>query len=606
MTTQPHDQPTPASDWRAAAVMLGFAWQADPRQALLAFALFALEALALALFAFWLKLLLDGVQGETTGTVGGAVTGLAASIAGTSILAYAGNRVRMQLAERAHHLVERRLMTLVGQTPTLTIHETPAHLTQLELLDGAWEFGEVIPSLINLCATAIRILTTTLLLWSVHPLLLLLPFFGLPALLLSGQTSGLFDRGNELAAEPSRRATYLFDLATSAAAAKEIRLFRLGEALLARFHAANREIRTIHLWLNVRGELIGLATRVVFLIGYLGAIIFVIRRAVAGTASVGDAVLTAVLAGQVLGLIAASADLVQFTWRGLAAARRYLYLADLAQAARRQVQPNAVIPAQLSDGIRLQQVAYRYPLGQRDVLHEINLHLPAGTTVAIVGDNGAGKTTLVKLLAGLYQPTSGQITIDGVDLASLDSDQWRQRIAAGFQDYARFEFVVRETVGIGDRAALNGNGDESVLAALARAGAADLPATLPNGLATQLGPNWPDGIDLSGGQWQKLAIGRAMMRTTPLLLLLDEPTAALDAETEHRLFEQWTTAAQHLRQSTGAVTVLVSHRFSTVQMADLIVVLNGGQIVESGSHRTLLAQGGLYAELFELQAQSYR
>ena len=227
-------------------------------------------------------------------------------------------------------------------------------------------------------------------------------------------------------------------------------------------------------------------------------------------------------------------------------------------------------------------------------------------TVALVGDNGAGKTTLVKLLAGLYQPTAGQITVESVDLASLDPDQWRQRIAAGFQDYARFELVVRETVGIGDLTALNGNGDEPVLAALARAGAADLPATLPNGLATQLGPNWPDGIDLSGGQWQKLAIGRAMMRTAPLLLLLDEPTAALDAETEHRLFEQWTTTARELRQATGAVTVLVSHRFSTVQMADLIVVLNGGQIVESGSHSTLMAQGGLYAELFELQAQSYR
>lgn len=606
MTTPPRDRPAPASNWRAAAVMLGFAWQADPRQALLAFVLFALEALALALFAFWLKLLLDGVQGDTAGQVWVAVTGLAASVAGTSVLAYAGNRVRMRLAERAHHLVERRLMTLVGQTPTLTIHETPEHLTQLELLDGAWEFGEVIPSLINLCATAIRILTTTLLLWSVHPLLLLLPFFGLPALLLSGQTSGLFDRGNELAAEPSRRSSYLFDLATSAAAAKEIRLFRLSAALLTRFHAANREIRAIHLWLNVRGELIGLATRLVFLVGYLGAIIFVIRRAVEGTASVGDAVLTAVLAGQVLGLIAASADLVQFTWRGLAAARRYLYLADLALAARRQVQPNTVIPAQLSDGIRLHHVAYRYPLGQGDVLHAINLHLPAGTTVAIVGDNGAGKTTLVKLLAGLYEPTAGQITVDGVDLAHLDPDQWRQRIAAGFQDYARFEFVVRETVGIGDLTALTGQGDEAVLVALARAGAADFVETLPNGLATQLGPNWPDGIDLSGGQWQKLAIGRAMMRTTPLLLLLDEPTAALDAETEHRLFQQWTTAAHHLRQTTGAVTVLVSHRFSTVQMADLIVVLNGGQVVEIGSHRTLMAQGGLYAELFEMQARSYR
>jgi ATP-binding cassette subfamily B protein len=363
-------------------------------------------------------------------------------------------------------------------------------------------------------------------------------------------------------------------------------------------------VRDIHYQLNVRGELIGLAARLAFLVGYFGAIVFVIQRAVAGQASVGDTVLTAVLAGQVLGLITTSTNLVQFAWRGLAAAQRYLYLADLASQAQQQVDPTAIIPDKLVDGIRLHQVAYRYPLGQTDVLQAINLHLPAGATMAIVGDNGAGKTTLVKLLAGLYQPTAGQLTLDGIDLATLDPDQWRQRVSAGFQDHARFEFIVRETVGIGDLSALE---DEvKVSEALARAGAADLVESLPQGLATQLGANWPDGIDLSGGQWQKLAIGRAMMRPTPLLLLLDEPTAALDAETEHRLFQRWTTTARHLRQSTGAVTVLVSHRFSTVQMADLIVVLNGGQVVEVGSHQELLALGGLYAELFALQAQSYR
>lgn len=601
-----HNRSTAAGHWRATAVMLRFAWQADPRQALLAFGLFALETVALTLFAFWLKQLLDGIASGATEAVMLAAGGLAVAIAGGTLLAYSGNRVRMRLAERAHYLVERRLIALVGRTPTLTIHETPEHLTQLELLEDAWEFGEVIPSLINLCATAIRIVVTTLLLLSVHPLLLLLPFFGLPALLLSSRTSGLFDRGNELAAEPARRAHYLFGLATTANAAKELRLFRLGEALLARFHAAMWEVRTIHVRLNMQGELIGLATRLVFLVGYMGAIGFVIWRAVHELATVGDAVLTAVLAGQVLGLIATSADLVQFTLRGLAAAKRYLYLEALAEPSQLAEEAAPLIPLRLHDGISLHQLSYRYPLGQQDVLQEIDLHLPAGATVAIVGDNGAGKTTLVKLLAGLYEPTAGRITVDGVDMARLDPVQWRQRIAAGFQDFARFEFLVRETVGIGDLVALERNSDDAVTAALNRAGATNLLDTLPDGLGTQLGPNWPNGIDLSGGQWQKLAIGRALMRTTPLLLLLDEPTAALDAETEHRLFTQWTSAARHLREATGAVTVLVSHRFSTVQMADLIVVLNGGQVVELGSHRELMARGGLYAELFALQAQSYR
>jgi len=210
----------------------------------------------------------------------------------------------------------------------------------------------------------------------------------------------------------------------------------------------------------------------------------------------------------------------------------------------------------------------------------------------------------VKLLAGLDVPTSGRITVDGTDLAELDPDVWRLRVSAGFQDHARFEFLAQETVGIGDLTAL---ADEAeVRAAMQRAGSADLIDALPQGLRTPLGPQWPGGIDLSGGQWQKLAIGRAMMRRRPLLLLLDEPTAALDAETEHLLFERWTAAAHEVRDLTGAITILVSHRFSTVRMADLIVVVDDGRIAECGTHDELIARGGLYAELFEMQAGAYR
>jgi ATP-binding cassette subfamily B protein len=330
----------------------------------------------------------------------------------------------------------------------------------------------------------------------------------------------------------------------------------------------------------------------------------VVGRAVEGRASVGDAVLTAVLAGQVLGLVTSSAGLLQWAWRTLNAASRYVYLEAVSRQARRRPDDSVVIPHVLTDGIRLDHVSYRYPLGQDNVLSDINLLLPAGATVAVVGDNGAGKTTLVKLFAGLYLPTEGRITLDGIDLARLDPEQWRQRVSAGFQDHARFEFIVRESVGIGDLSRLDDRAE--VAAALERAGASELLETLPAGLNTQLGPNWPSGVDLSGGQWQKVAIGRAMMRTAPLLLLLDEPTAALDAETEHRLFARWTAAAHQLRQTSGAVTVLVSHRFSTVRMADLIVVLDRGRVVEVGSHPELMARRGLYAELFELQAHSYR
>jgi ATP-binding cassette subfamily B protein len=238
------------------------------------------------------------------------------------------------------------------------------------------------------------------------------------------------------------------------------------------------------------------------------------------------------------------------------------------------------------------------------VLEEVNLALKAGTTVAIVGENGAGKTTLVKLLCGFYQPTLGSIRVDGTSLADIDPEAWRSRVTSGFQDFVRFELLTKETVGVGDLARFDR--EDVVLAALERAGAQDIVSALPAGLETQLGRSWTGGAEISGGQWQKLALSRAMARESPLLLILDEPTASLDAETEHQLFERYSRRAGELRAAAGTITVLVSHRFSTVGMADLILVIDRGRIVEIGSHADLMDRGGMYAELFALQAAGYR
>ncbi len=373
--------------------------------------------------------------------------------------------------------------------------------------------------------------------------------------------------------------------------------------MLRRFAAEHATITGIHVRLNVRAQAFRLIARAAFLVGYVGAIVLVTRQAANGTASVGDVAMTAVLAGQILTLVTGSAELTQWLLRTLTAAAKYLYLEQVAET-HYSGTGTAMVPARLTSGIRLEEVSYRYPGRSEPTLHGLTMDLPAGTTVAIVGDNGAGKTTLVSLLAGLCRPTEGRILIDGTDLAALDPEAWRLRISAGFQDYARFEFTLQRAVGIGKLSSLDD--EPAAAAALDRAGAADLAARLPAGLQTQLGPSWPDGIDLSGGQWQKLAIGRAMMRTSPLLLLLDEPTAAIDAETEHALFARWTQAARQVRQRSGAITVLVSHRFSTVRMADLILVLRDGATCERGSHDELMRAGGLYAELFELQARAYR
>ena len=258
-------------------------------------------------------------------------------------------------------------------------------------------------------------------------------------------------------------------------------------------------------------------------------------------------------------------------------------------------------------------MSFAYPGTERLVLDDVNLELPAGAVVAIVGENGAGKTTLVKLLAKLYEPTAGRILVDGAELARMPADEWRARLAGAFQDFFRFEFRARHTVGVGDVPRLDD--EPAVVTAVGRAGADDVVGRLTAGLETQLGPTWPEGVEVSFGQWQKLALARGFMRDHPLLLVLDEPTAALDAETEHALFERYAAAARAAVRSSGRrvrdhgdgrITILVSHRFSTVRMADLIVVLDGARVAEVGTHEELMAKRGQYAELYGIQAAAYR
>jgi ATP-binding cassette subfamily B protein len=332
-------------------------------------------------------------------------------------------------------------------------------------------------------------------------------------------------------------------------------------------------------------------------------VIWVVWRARNGQATAGDVVLLLLIAPQLDQMTGGIAQNVFWVGEVVRSFARYDWLREYARE-NAWAEVSAPTPKRLTSGIVLRDVAFAYPGSEGSVLSGINLTLPAGSTVALVGENGAGKTTLVKLLARLYDPTSGSVRIDDVDLRDLDANDWRQRMSAGFQDFVKFEFTARETVGIGDASRID---DEAALAsALRRGDAESVVARLPNGLDTQLGKKFKGGVELSGGQWQRLALARAFMRERPLLLLLDEPTAALDPEAEHALFEEFATASRETARETGGITVLVSHRFSTVRMADLIVVLENGRIAELGSHERLLANGGRYAELFEMQARAYR
>jgi ATP-binding cassette subfamily B protein len=258
-------------------------------------------------------------------------------------------------------------------------------------------------------------------------------------------------------------------------------------------------------------------------------------------------------------------------------------------------------PERLDDGIRLDRVSFVYPGTDVLVLDDVSVHLPAGRVVAVVGENGAGKSTLVKLLCKMYEPTSGEILVDGAPLSLISSTAWRAEVSGAFQDFFRFEFAARTSVGLGNLPAVADDG--AVRVAVRKAGADEVVARLESGLDTQLGPTWPDGVDVSFGQWQKLALARGFMRDEPLLLVLDEPTAALDAETEHDLFSRYAEAAR--AGSRGGITILVSHRFSTVRMADHIVVMQGSKVAQVGSHDELMREGGAYAELYSIQAKAY-
>lgn len=256
----------------------------------------------------------------------------------------------------------------------------------------------------------------------------------------------------------------------------------------------------------------------------------------------------------------------------------------------------------LRRGITLHEVSFKYDK-ERFSLRDVSLEFPAGSVIALVGENGAGKSTLVKLVTGLYRPSSGRIMIDDTDLAELDVEAWRDLGSAAFQDFAKFELSAQHAVGLGLLSEVDNA--ESVRGALSDAAAHDVVKSLPDGLETQLGPTWDGGVDLSGGQWQKVALARALMRRKPLLLVFDEPTSALDAPTEHALFERYAAAARS-GHDRGAITLLVTHRFSTVSAADLILVLRDGQVAEFGTHDELMSAGGHYAELYQLQAAGYR
>jgi ATP-binding cassette subfamily B protein len=573
------------------------AHQAEPRLLAVSFTLALLAALPDALLALWMKLLADGVLERRHGLVIGAAVGLGASAAATWFLKVLSDRTQRRFRDRVAVALESHVANLQASVASIAHHERPEYLDRLAMLrDQVFVLDHMYMSVFATCGWILRLGVTIALLVSIHPALALLAVFALPTVLTSTWRPGVERVVEERVAPMNRLARHLFTVATTAAPGKEVRVTRIGDRLVRqrretweRWYGPVAHAR----WASALWHTLGWA---IFGAAYVVAVVFVSSRP---AATVGQVLLVLAAGARLSAYLGATVGEIGFL-RGfwLEGSRRLAWLEDYAASLGEHA--DAPAPRQLIEGIRLEHVSFAYPGTSRRVLDDVSLDLKPGSVVAIVGENGAGKSTLVKLLCRMYQPDVGRILVDGVDLARIPAGNWRSCLAGAFQDFFRFEFRARHSVGVGDTPRMED--EPAVTTAFGRAGAEDVLRRLAAGLETQLGPTWPDGVDVSFGQWQKLALARGFMRDRPLLLVLDEPTAALDAETEHALFERYAAAAR----GDGRITILVSHRFSTVRMADRIVVLDGARVTETGTHEELMARRGQYAELYAIQAAAYR
>ena len=418
---------------------------------------------------------------------------------------------------------------------------------------------------------------------------------GLPAFVAEAKFSGDAFRLFRWRSPETRMQIYLETVLAREDHVKEVKLFGLGARLLDRYRRIFERLYAEDRELTIRRDVWGFALGLIGSLALYGAYAWIAVSTVRQLITVGQMTMYVALFRQGQSTVTAILTAIGGMYED------NLYLSTLYEYLETEV----LLPSGTSlhgphpeDGIRFEDVSFTYPEATEPALQNITLHLVPGTSVALVGENGSGKTTLIKLLTRLYAPTSGRILLDGRDLTEWDETALRERIGVIFQDFARYQLLVGENVGAGDEHYFEDEGRWRTAAEKGRA--SDFIATLPAGYQTQLGKWFKDGRELSGGQWQKIALSRAFMRSRADILVLDEPTAAMDAQAEAEVFE-------HFRQlARERITILISHRFSTVRMADQIVVLNSGHIIERGSHEELMRLNARYAHLFTLQARGYR
>ncbi|MDA0212791.1 ABC transporter ATP-binding protein [Desertifilum tharense] len=428
-------------------------------------------------------------------------------------------------------------------------------------------------------------------LWAV----LILILTAIPAFVAETRFAGEAFRLFRWRSPETREQTYLETLIAREDYAKEVKLYQLGSLLLRRyrdiFNRLYSEDRNLTIRRGVWATVLGVLSTIAFYLVYA----WIVLEAIAGQLTLGDMTLYLMVFRQGQSTFSAALSNIGGMYED------NLYLSNLYEFLNQPIPQSGGGATQgivFQDGVRFENVSFTYPGSTKPALEEISLHLKPGEKLAIVGENGSGKTTLIKLLTRLYTPTQGRILLDGLDLQGWDLNVLHRRISVIFQDFVRYQFTVGENVGVGDVEKIS---DAERWEIAAQKGMAKpFIELMPNGFLTQLGRWFRGGTELSGGQWQKVALSRAFMRQQADILVLDEPTAAMDAEAEVQVFE-------HFQKITkNQIVVLISHRFSTVRMADTIIVLAGGKIIEQGTHKELLVANGRYAHLFSLQAAGYQ
>ncbi|MEV8545954.1 ABC transporter ATP-binding protein [Streptomyces sp. NPDC051572] len=576
-------------------------WRAGPARCVLVLTTYLADIIGQPLVALMLKDVTDAILRDDPGAAvrAGAIAALAWTAStqsfGIRALLCANIRDRVDLA------LSEETLSLTARIPGIGHLEDPHTLDRIEVAlrsravaDTLWAVADTVASLLIVVANLVVLSTAS-------PLLMLTLPLAAPTLWLNRLGQRHIRRAMDAAVEDERTADSLVQTALDPIAAVELRITGAGRALMDEHatrwnRAAGRVARA-----RARAAAYLAAGWLVFLLGIVGGLAYLVWRIGQGHGTPGDIVLLLASATQQQAVVQATVAGIGRMLDGVHAAGAYFWLRETADA-EGPAPGAAPVPRRLTTGIIVDGVTFAYPGTERTVLQSTNLRLPAGSMVALVGAHGSGKTSLVKLLTGMYPPTTGSLTVDGVDLAQVDPAAWRSRTTVGFQDFVRYETPAREAVGVGDLP--HADDTDRVQAAVDAGGARDVVDRLAEGLDTQLGTVY-DGVNLSGGQWQKLALARTCMRDDPLLVVLDEPTASLDPVSEYEVFRRQVTLARGLGRAHGTVTVVISHRFSTVRMADKIVVLSEGSVVEEGTHAELMESGGMYARMYRLQQDSY-